>query len=95
MRTDSVSITDLGHMIQQTITSEGKKSCAFQRHSHVEPPFPPYDGYRVPWGDDFVFYHLALMMGLTGFLSLPIYLQVLPAIPGQFQVRHQILALLG
>jgi len=68
MKTDSVSIADLGHMIQQVISSERKEPYAYQRYPDVDPPFPPDDGYRVPWGDDFVFYDLSLMRGMTGCL---------------------------
>ena len=68
MKKESVSINELGHMIQQVITSERKEPFAYQRYSQLDPPFPPSDGHRVPWGDDFVFYDLSLMMGMTGCL---------------------------
>jgi hypothetical protein len=68
MNEASVSIADLGHMIQQVISSERKEPYSYQRYPHIDPPFPPYQGYRVPWGDDFIFYKLELMMGLTGCL---------------------------
>jgi len=68
MKKESVSIKDLGRMIQQVVSSEQKEEAVNQRFPHVEPPFPPDEGYRVPWGDDFVFYDLSLMMGMTGCL---------------------------
>lgn len=68
MKIELVSIADLGHRIQQVIGSEDKEPYAYQRYPDIEPPFPPTEGYRVPWGDDFIFYHLELMMGLTGCL---------------------------
>jgi len=68
MKKESVSINDLGHMIQQVIRSERKEPYAYQRYPDIDPPFPPSDGYRVPWGDDFIFYALGLERGLTGCL---------------------------
>jgi hypothetical protein len=68
MQEESVSIAELGHMIQQVIGDERKEPYAYQRYPEIDPPFPPNDGYRVPWGDDFVFYELGLERGLTGCL---------------------------
>ena len=58
MNKESISINELGHMIEQVITSEQKEPYAYQRYPDLDPPFPPPEGYRVPWGDDFVFYDL-------------------------------------
>jgi hypothetical protein len=55
-------------MIQQVISSESKEPDTYQRYPDLNPPFPPSEGYRVPWGDDFVFYDLGLEMGITGCL---------------------------
>ena len=68
MNKESISINELGHMIEQVITSEQKEPYAYQRYPDLDPPFPPPEGYRVPWGDDFVFYDLELQRGLTGCL---------------------------